>query len=210
MIDKIKKNKSIEAFAMIVDINRFTSMVNKGEESGLPTAQFIRDILSGYIQAVQKNDGIIVGFMGDAFLALLETADQVFNSCIGIANDVDKSNEYLNEDKEIWPLSNNGLKVKIGIEYGHIDVSDISSSFLGSQKLFIGTPINFASRITGGGRKEYNRCLFGPKAFDEGLNSWPYEGPNTLTGKSGEEEYKFYELDLKDIWRNDSTENSLR
>ena len=208
--ENIKMNKGIEAFAMIVDINGFTPMVDIAENTGGPTAQFIRDILYGYIAAVEKNGGIVVGFMGDAFLAIMEQADQVADACNGIAVDVDKTNDYFNSDPEFWPISKKGLKIKIGVEYGVIDISDIQSSFLGVQKLFIGTTINYAARITAGGNKSNSRCLFGPKAFKAGLNQWPHEGPFRIKGKKGEQVYEYYNLDLDDIWCNEPGETSWR
>ncbi len=210
MLEDIKKNKSIKAFAMIVDINNFTPMVSLAEKTGIPTAQFIRDLLLGYVKFVEEQDGIVVSFMGDAFLAILKTAEDVADACIGIAVDIDKINDYFNSEKNFWPISKNGLKVKIGIEYGDISISDIKSNFLGDQKLFIGSTINYASRITGGGKKINNRCLFGPEAFAMGLNKWHNEGPFIFKGKRGEKPYKYYELDLDDIWCNEPGETSLR
>lgn len=210
MLDIIKTNKAIEAFAVIVDINQFTAIVHLAENNGFPVAQFIRDILSGSINAVQKHEGLVVGFMGDAFLAIMKTADQVMKSCIRIADEIDKVNEYLSSDQEIWPITKKGLKIKIGIEYGQLDISDIHSSFLGTQKLFIGTPVNYASRITSGGNKKNNRCLIGPKALAAGLNAWSPDGPYKLKGKKGEGEYEYYNLDLDNTWCNRPKEPSWR
>lgn len=44
------KMGSIRAFAVIVDINHFTTMVDQWESD--PLAQFIRDILSGGIDSI--------------------------------------------------------------------------------------------------------------------------------------------------------------
>jgi hypothetical protein len=85
----LPKIGTIEAFAMIVDINGFTTMVSKSTISE-SIAQFVRDILSGGTGVIQKNNGAVAGFMGDAFLAVLDNADSVFKSCAGIAKDVDR------------------------------------------------------------------------------------------------------------------------
>jgi class 3 adenylate cyclase len=68
---KLPKIGTIEAFAMIVDVNSFTPMVSESTPSD-SIAQFVRDVLSGGIDMVQKQDGAVVSFMGDAFLAILD------------------------------------------------------------------------------------------------------------------------------------------
>jgi len=63
----LSKERIIDAFAMIVDINGYTPMIaNVKYINGI--AQFVRDVLVGGIQAVEKSNGVVVGFMGDAFL----------------------------------------------------------------------------------------------------------------------------------------------
>ncbi len=205
MRDLIEQNKSFSAFAMIVDINAFTLMVAKGEKETGNIAQFVRDILSGGIEAVEKSGGLVVGFMGDAFLALLEDVDKVFDCCALIAKDLDRTCEYISGFSEDFPQCPKGPKLKIGIEYGVIDVSTIDSDFLGTQKIFIGSTINYASRIMSAGKG--NRCLLGPEAYKKGLFQWSDDDPHTTKGKKGEPEYLYYNLDLNDIWRNDPDEN---
>ena len=89
--------------------------------------------------------------------------------------------------------------MKISIEYGELNVATISSKFMGSQKLLIGSPINFAARIGAAGVG--NRCLVGPAAASAGLYEYGLAGPYRIKGKQGEPEYQYYELDLGDIWR---------
>jgi class 3 adenylate cyclase len=209
MVNLINQNKQFKAFAIIVDINQYTQLVSNAESSNMLLAQFIRDLLSGSIQAVEKNNGLVVGLMGDAFLAFIESSEDVFGACVAIANDVDKVNEYLCVTKFL-PPSIQGIKIKIGVEFGYIDVADISCQFLGKQKLFASTAINFASRISDGGNRKLNRCLIGPIAASNGLDRYVLDGPFQLKGKSGEQPYKYYNLDLDDIWRNHPKENSWR
>jgi class 3 adenylate cyclase len=204
---KVKKMKlptigTIEAFAMIVDINGFTTIVSKSAPSEC-VAQFVRDVLSGGISVIQKNSGTVVGFMGDAFLAVIDNADSVFKSCAGIAKDVDRQREYVSnhqtEFPEDWHYAVGGVGLKIGIEYGWMDISSIHSDFLGEQRLLIGPPINYASRITSRGKG--NRALVGPKAMKMGLDQWANSGPYPVKGKTGEDTYQCWELNLGDIWR---------
>lgn len=192
----IPKTGSISAFAMIVDINGFTGMVAKAE--GESIAQFTRDVLVGGIGAVERYGGEVVGLMGDAFYALLSDADEVFMCCVEIAKDLDRQCEYISESPELFSFSPGGPGLKIGIEYGALDIAPIQSNYLKEQNLFIGTAVNYASRITAAGKG--NRCLMGPMAATQGLNNYSHRGPFTVKGKAGEKRYTYFELNLDDIW----------
>jgi class 3 adenylate cyclase len=196
----IPRSGAISAFAMIVDINGFTGMVENAE--GDDIAQYTRDVLVGAIEAVENNGGEVVGLMGDAFYALLSDADEVFKCCVGIAKDLDRQCEYISECQsetpELFSFSPGGPGLKIGIEYGLLDISPIHSNYLKAQNLFIGNAVNYASRITAAGKG--NRCLIGPKAAKQGLNQYSHRGPFTVKGKAGEKRYTYFELDLDDIW----------
>ena len=119
----IPENGSIEAFAIIVDINGFTSMVGKDESGAI--AQFVRDVLAGSIDAIEKEEGEIVSYMGDAILGVLPTVESVVRACIGIARDLDKTCEYICDDNDLWPFALGGPSLKISVEYGQLDVSSI-------------------------------------------------------------------------------------
>ncbi|MBC8466416.1 MAG: hypothetical protein H8D55_01135 [Deltaproteobacteria bacterium] len=200
---KLPEIGTIEAFAMLVDINGFTQMVSKSSPSGY-VAQFVRDVLSGGIDIVQKYGGSVVSFMGDAFLAILDNPDSVYLSCVGIAKDLNRQCEYISErQKEYpddWHYAKGGTGLKIAIEYGWIDISYIYSDLLGQQSLFIGPAINYAQRISNVGAG--NRCLVGPEAMNNrGMNQWRNHGPLTTEGKPGEGDYIYWQLVLGDIWR---------
>jgi len=202
---KLPKIGTIEAFAVIVDINSFTPMVSKSAHND-SIAQFVRDTLSGGVDMVQKHDGSVVSFMGDAFLAIMYNPDSVYMSCAGIAKDLDRQCEYISNHQDDYPddwhYAKGGPSLKISIEYGWIDISTIYSEVLGEQRLLIGPAINYASRISSGG--EGNRCLVGPEAFNKrGMNQWMNSGPYSVMGKNNEGKYHYWELDLGDIWRED-------
>lgn len=193
---------SVKAFAVIVDINHFTSMVRNDDEGII--AQFVRDILSGGISAIEKEGGEVVGFMGDAFLGLLPNAESFFLAAVMIAKDLDRHCEWIStnqsEDSGLWSFAEGGASLKITAEYGILDVSTISSRLLGEQRLFIGEAINDAARIGNAGQG--NRCLLGPNAarlIQEA--GYDVAGPNIISGKEHEHEFEYYELDLGDIWR---------
>jgi class 3 adenylate cyclase len=198
---KLPEIDTIEAFAMVVDINGFTAMVLRSSKSGC-VAQFVRDILSGGIDIVEGQGGSVVSFMGDAFLAVLENVDAVYMACVGIAKNLDRLCEYISNHQrdypEDWHYAKGGASLKIGIEYGWIDISNIFSKLLGKQKLFIGPSINYACRISNAGKG--NRCNVGPEAMKHGLNQWLNHGPYKIKGKPGENEYIYWQLNLEDIW----------
>jgi class 3 adenylate cyclase len=201
---ELTKSRAIEAFAMVVDINSFTPMVSKAAAASYDSiAQFVRDVLSGAIDVVEKNDGEVVSFMGDAFLAVMENAESVYMACIWIAKNLDRVCEYISnqqsEDPNSWNFARGGPGLKIGIEYGWIDISTISCKLLGEQRLLIGPPINYASRIASCG--EGNRCNVGPEAMDRGINEWSAEGPYSISGKHNKGDYTYWVIDLGDIWR---------
>jgi len=197
---KLSENETIDAFAMIVDINSFTPMASRSSKSDC-VAQFVRDILSGGIDIVEEQGGTVASFMGDAFLAVLDNVDAVYMTCVGIAKNLDRLCEYISNHQrdfpEDWHYAKGGASLKIGIEYGWIDISDIFSKFLGQQKLLIGPPINYACRISKAGKG--NRCNVGPKAMKNGLNQWLNHGPYKID-KTGEDEYIYWQLNLEDIW----------
>jgi class 3 adenylate cyclase len=197
----IPEDGFILAFAMIVDINRYTCMVRDDETGAI--AQFTRDVLSGPIDAIEKYNGEIVGYMGDAILGLLPSAEDTIMACFAIAKDLDRQCEFLSTNQhksdEDWNFFQGGPSIKIAVEYGKLDISTISSRHLGTQRLFAGNAINYASRISAKGSG--NRCHIGPVAAT--MNPFPsycLGGPLSVRGKSGESIYTFFQFDLSDIW----------
>ena len=77
-------------------------------------------------------------------------------------------------------------------------VSTISSRFLGEHRLLIGSPINYAARISSAG--EGNRCIVGPAAAERAFASYGSEGPFSIKGKASEPDYTYYFLPMGDIW----------
>lgn len=202
----IDTNKGIKGFAIIVDINSYAKMVSDSKANMM--AQFTRDVLAGGIRAVEEQGGIVVGFMGDAFLGFLSESENVFSSCLSIAQDLNNQCEYISNNYEAFPFSPQGPSLKIAIEYGHFDISDITSKFLGNQKLFAGEAINYAARISAA--ESGNRCLIGPQAYENGLKDYISrgDGPFSIEGKQGESICEYYRLNLDDIWIERESEES--
>ena len=197
----IPKLGTVNAFAMIVDINHFTRMVAT-DKTGL-IVDFVRDVLSGPIAAIERYDGEVVSYMGDAILGILPTGDGAALSCFNIAKDLDGQCEYIsNRQKNFpqdWAFALGGPSIKIAVEYGELDVTTISSHFLGTNRLLIGDAINYASRITSGGIG--NRCHIGPiAAAMTPFTEYTLRGPYSVRGKAREGKYTYYEFDLGDIW----------
>jgi class 3 adenylate cyclase len=195
----IDKLHSISCVVLIVDINGSEKLIEAGED-GL-TGQFFRDILVGGIHAVEGCNGSVISFTGDGFVAVLPTEADAAEACWRIAKDFRKIREYLEDCRRdnpyAWPLSDVGLGLKIAIERGHLEVSSISSTFLGVQPYLVGPPTVYASRISAFGKGD--RCVIGPKA----AANWPYaglEGPFEGHIKHKGLNYQYYFYDLDDVW----------
>jgi class 3 adenylate cyclase len=198
----IPKIGHVEAFAMIVDLNGFTPMVEKAECANDSIAQFTRDALAGAIFEIEAQGGEVVGFMGDAILGILPDGDSAVKACFGIAKDTDRLCEWISncqaECNGGWEYAPGGPSLKISVEYGRMDVSTIDSRLLGEHRLLIGNPINYAARIAKAG--EGNRCIIGPAAAKREFANYQLTGPVEVSGKPGELPYECYFLDLSDIW----------
>jgi class 3 adenylate cyclase len=198
----IPKHGRVEGYAIIVDLNQFSSMVTKAEETGDAVAQFIRDALAGAIFEIEAEGGEVVAFMGDAVLGFMPPGEGVALACFGIAKDLDEQCEYVSNEQEgdnhAWPFAPGGPSLKISIEYGMMDVSTINSRLLGEHRLLIGSPINYADRISKAGIG--NRCIIGPMAAERAFKQYTLDGPHQIAGKPGEREHECYVLDLGDIW----------
>lgn len=203
----IPNNEPLRAYAVIVDINNFATMVRdavEGWSGGQLIAQFTRDTLSGAIAAIESEEGRVVGIMGDAIFGVVPKGSHIFEACATIAKTVDRACEYLSvhqqEFPNDWHYAPGGPSLKICIEFGWMDVSTITTQQLGTQRLLIGPPINYASRIARAGSG--NRCLLGPVAAQmPDLAQYSPSGPFRIGGKSAEQDYMYYELRLGDIWR---------
>jgi class 3 adenylate cyclase len=194
---------SILAFAVIVDINWFTKMVAE-DDLGM-SAQFARDILAGPIDAIERNGGEVVGYMGDAILGILPDGQTTVNACFNIAKDLDRLCEWISTNRtgglEDWGFApTQDPSIKIAVESSSVSISTISSRFLGNRQLFVGDAINYASRILAAGIG--NRCHVGSVAAAaiEPFAESRLHGPLSVRGKRGEGSYSYYKFDLGDYW----------
>ena len=193
----LPQSGTFSAFAMIVDINGFGKLAFSDFQG---IAQFTSEVLIGSVYCVEKNGGQVVGFMGDAFFAILHEPENVFKCCTEIAKDMASQYEYFSSTKEIFSLSPDNIGLKIGVEYGILDTAWIYSKFLGVNRVFTGKPVTYAARILSAGAG--NRCLIGPDAYEQGLKQWIQGNSLNIKGKKGEGDYKFYHLNLDDAWTN--------
>lgn len=191
----------VEAFAICVDINGFTKIV-EAEATGT-ISDMIRDTLIGSVRAIEKCGGDVFAFAGDAIVGALPDAYSAYAACCKIARDINGVCEYISdaqkENPDVWPELFGGPTVKIGVERGAMHISSISSRLLGTQPLVIGEPINYAFRILRAPLKG-NRCLVGPRAVEGGLGEFGAYGPHKTKGKTGETDYEFYRLPLSEEW----------
>jgi len=193
----LPRTGTFSAFAMIVDINGFGKLAFSDFQG---IAQFTGDLLIGGIYRVEKNGGQVVGFMGDAFYAILHDVDSVFNCCSEIAHDMAGLYEDFASLQGSFPFSPKNIGLKIGVEYGLLDTGRIYSRFLDETIIFTGKPVTYAARILAAGKG--NRCLIGPEAYGQGMKKWIKGRPRYIKGKEGEMGYKYFSLNLDHIWTN--------
>jgi len=131
----IERQHYVEGVALVVDINGSEKLIGVGAD-GL-TAQFFRDLLCGGIHAVEEHGGSIIAYTGDGFQAILRDEQAAAYASWEIARDLRKTREYLEQtrgnESTIWPQLDVGVGLKIAIERGVLEVSTISSRFLGVQ-----------------------------------------------------------------------------
>jgi class 3 adenylate cyclase len=189
----IPKSGHIHAFSMIIDINGFAKLVDSCD--GNLIGDFVRDTLIGSVTVIEKAGGDVVGVMGDAIFGVLPNSDSAAEACFMVAKDVNALCEYL-AGSEGFPTSSPTLK--IGVEFGWLDVSSITTNALGSIPLLIGPATNHAARIIQVG--EGNRCHIGPRAVQAGFEQYGLGPVESAPGKKGEAPYTFQRLEMGDIW----------
>ncbi|MGC4037957.1 MAG: adenylate/guanylate cyclase domain-containing protein [Chitinophagaceae bacterium] len=193
----LPRGGTFSAFAMIVDINGFGKLAFSDFQG---IAQFTSDVLIGGIYCVERNGGQVVGFMGDAFYAILHDPEKVFACCSEIAKDMASQYDDFASSQMTFPFSPKNIGLKIGVEYGVLDTAQIYSKFLDEQLIYTGRPVTYAARILTAGKG--NRCLIGPEAYKQGVKKWIKERPRFIKGKEGETGYKYYVLNLDASWTN--------
>ena len=192
----IPKSGYFDAFSVIVDINGFTRLV--ADHTDVHIATFVRDVLYGAIGAIEDAGGSVVGVMGDAVFGILPTAQAVWDACFDIAKDLDSQCSYLAQNgfQEAIPEL---PSLKIGVEFGALAVSTIQTTALGQLPFYIGPATNYAARILGAGSG--NRCHIGPRAVAAGMDEYvDQDAFDEVAGKKGEPTYRFWCLDLSDVW----------
>ncbi len=195
----IYKKHYVEGVVLIVDINSSEKLIEC--DPNRITAQFFRDLLGGGIKAVEEARGSVINITGDGFTAVLPTETDAAHASWAIARDLRKLREYLSDRHDdgsnVWPQMDVGVGLKIAIERGELEVSSISSSFLGQQPYLVGAAAVYAARIMAFG--EGDRCLVGPRAAE----NWPYaglSGPYEGKGKHEGFTYQYYFYDLDELW----------
>lgn len=200
-------NATLNAFAIIVDINNFTRMVTdavRGSTQGKFVAQFTAEALDGVIRAIEAHDGEVMAVMGDAVFGIIPEDSSICGACEEIAAGVNRKCRCISEHQihapDDWHYAPGGLSMKIAIEFGSMSVTTIHSHQTGTQRLIVSRAVNYASRISQGGKG--NRCLLGPVAASmPGFSSRPLRGPIPLEeSKADGESYIYYELPMGELW----------
>ena len=140
----ITKDRTLEAFAIVVDINDFGRTVTSAEEGatkGADIADFTKDALDHVIRAIEENEGEVAAIMGDAVFGLIPEGAPILTVCDDIAVAVNRESEHISEHRVIspgdWAYSPGGVSLKICIEFGKLRVTSVKTRYLGNQPLFV-------------------------------------------------------------------------
>jgi class 3 adenylate cyclase len=190
----VEEMGAFECLVLVVDINSSERLLTVDDWGG--TAQFFRDLLYGSVRAVEDAHGSVISFIGDGLTAVLPSEEEAGMACISIARDLRKTRDYLvSSGREAFPQLKVGIGLKLGVERGWMQVSSVSSEFVGDVPYFFGEPAVYATRISRFGRGD--RCLIGPKA----AANWPYGGlDGPFVRKRRTFTYEYYSFDLGDFW----------
>ncbi|MBC2710065.1 MAG: HAMP domain-containing protein [Desulfosarcina sp.] len=137
-----------EVAILMADIRGFTPMAE--HLSPEATIDVLNRYFSAIIPLVQKHNGIIVDFVGDAILAFFEPLDEPLTAtahrCVQCAFDMQSSMHSLN--RELAQLNLPQLKMGIGINSGPVVVGNIGSQ---ARKKYgiVGASVNTTQRIQG-------------------------------------------------------------
>jgi class 3 adenylate cyclase len=195
---KIPETSYFQAFSMLVDINGFTQLVSE-HDLDVGVGDYVRDVLSGPIVAIENAGGSVIGINGDAIFGILPSADSAAEACQTIAWDLNAVCEYLARTDMVKQLPRPPT-LKIGVEFGTLANSTIKTTALGTIPLCLGRATNHCARIIAAG--DGNRCHVGPAAYAEGMDKWIGDQPLLeVAGKRGEPIYQYYRYDLGDVWR---------
>lgn len=203
----VTKDQTVDAFAVIADINDFARTVaaaEKGSSKGEDIADFTRDALKHVVQTIEAIGGEVAALMGDGVLGIVPEGAAIRTMCNDIAIAVNRESVNISEHQQKFPgdraYSPGGPSLKICIEFGKIHLASINTRNLGTQALFIGSAVNYASRLCLAGVG--NRCLIGPVAASRAeFSSFTFRSPRHVAGKHGEAELVYYELSLAEHWR---------
>ena len=139
------------------DIREFTAKCEKfttfyGFEASNYIVRWLNDYFTSMINCVEKTDGIIDKFIGDAVMAHWGTAYtagsprvDAFN-CVKAALMMRKELYFMNKQRDKWDPANPPIRIGCGINTGMVTAGQLGSD-MRMEYTVIGDPVNLASRI---------------------------------------------------------------
>lgn len=160
--------KRQEVAIMMSDIRGFTAL----SETLSPEViiQVLNQYFSHMITIIQKYNGIIVDFLGDAILVFFEpfstSIDDTIHHCIQCALEMQDQMKEFNDAMQNQDLPE--LKMGIGINSGHVIIGNIGSDIRKKYGI-VGSAVNITSRIQS--EAEGDEVILSQTAFDHVKNN---------------------------------------
>jgi len=139
------------------DIREFTAKSENftkafGDEASDKIVQWLNEYFTQMIDCVEKTNGVVDKFIGDAVMAHWGTAytagsprKDAFN-CVKAALMMRKELFFMNKDRKAGDLSNPSIRIGCGINTGIVTAGQLGSN-MRMEYTVIGDPVNLASRI---------------------------------------------------------------
>ena len=139
------------------DIREFTAKSENftkvfGDEASDKIVQWLNEYFTKMIECVEKTNGVVDKFIGDAVMAHWGTAyssgsprKDAFN-CVKAALMMRKALYFMNREREAGDQANPSIRIGCGINSGIVTAGQLGSS-VRMEYTVIGDPVNLASRI---------------------------------------------------------------
>ncbi len=171
------------------DICGFTSLCEKMDSQEV--VALLNKYFDAMVTVIQKHNGIIDKFIGDAIAVRFDSGDQKTNAL----NSVRSAMEMLNELKNMKDKEGTPLRIRIGINTGDAILGNIGSSKYRLEYAMIGDNINIAQRLESNAPQ--NGCLISESTYKLIVDEIKVEEPQKIKVKGRDQPLTTYVV--KDI-----------
>lgn len=145
--DTLMRGESKRIAIMFIDIRGFTEL--SAECSAKNVVGFLNLYFSSLTEIIQRNNGIVDKFIGDAVLAFFASGDNPVDDALKASREILHEVQLINEKGDLSEtLGSWRLKIGVGLHFGSVIMGNIGSK----KKMdftIIGEAVNIASRIEG-------------------------------------------------------------